>query len=219
MKKFKNSKKKKKKKRDSNGKIILSNNLSKKEPYPDHLKKKIKIMFLQGKSYGEIILELTDIYQRVPNKGTISRWRNGEDWDAERDKFHRRVEQRAIQEIADTAAQTKGRAYNLLDELENRVRAKLFMIDAFKIDSGKTKACTEVLKKLRLKKPLIIGAEYHKETIRSARNIQRLQVTESRDVAAHDVLACDECVMTRQAYEKILERLSGVKKESKETKK
>lgn len=127
MKKFK--KKKKNKKRDSNGKIILPNNLAKKEAYPEDLKSKIKIMFLQGKSYGEIIRNLAEIYTQVPNKSTISKWRNKEDWDAERDKFHRKVEQRAIQEISDTAAQTKGRAYNLLDELENRVRAKLYMID------------------------------------------------------------------------------------------
>lgn len=129
MKKFKNSKKKKKKKQDLNGKLILPNDVSKKEAYPDDLKSKVKIMFLQGKSYGEIIRELSEVYAQVPNKCSISRWRNKEDWDAERDKFHRKIERRAIQEIADTAAQTKGRAYDLLDELENRVRAKLYMID------------------------------------------------------------------------------------------
>ena len=97
--------------------------------------------------------------------------------------------------------------------------SKLFMIEAFKVESGKTKDCAETLEKLRLKKPLIIRAEYDSATIRSARNIQGLRVTESRDVAAHDILASDECVMTRQGYKKILERLSGVKAESKETKK
>ena len=88
------------------------------------------------------------------------------------------------------------------------VDAKLFMIDEFKIESGKTKACAESLERLRLKKPVIIKEDHDEPTIRSARNIQRLRVAESRDVSAHDVMASDECVLTRAGYGRLLERLS-----------
>ena len=90
---------------------------------------------------------------------------------------------------------------------------KLYLIQDFKIDSGKTKACQAAVGRFQLKKPLIVRESHDLSTVRSARNLKRLQVAVSAEVSAHDVLVNDECVLTRAGYQNLIQRL-GKSKES-----
>ena len=50
---------------------------------------------------------------------------------------------------------------------------------------------------------------YDPAVVKSARNIKCLVLTTSDQVAPYDVLASDECVMTRKGYSRLLERLKA----------
>jgi len=88
---------------------------------------------------------------------------------------------------------------------------KLLLVDEFAVRSGKTKECSQFLADRKLKKPLFVTLEPDKMTVRAARNIPGVHVVEVRNVCAHDVLYCDECILTRPAYARLAEKFETKK--------
>lgn len=86
---------------------------------------------------------------------------------------------------------------------------KLFIIEEFAAVNGKTKSIAQLTGKLCLKKPVVIIEAHDPAVVKSVRNIKRLVLTTSDQVAPYDVLASDECVMTRKGYSRLLERLKA----------
>ena len=83
------------------------------------------------------------------------------------------------------------------------------MVDEFNSENGKTRETAAVVSKWPCRKPVIIADAWSKLTLRSARNIPNLALRTSDGVAPYDVLAYDECVMTRKGYDKLIARLKA----------
>lgn len=83
----------------------------------------------------------------------------------------------------------------------------LYIVEDFKIASGKTKDCSKTIAQYGWLKPLVITQTPDAMTLRSAQNIGELTFTPSIGVSAHDVLFSRECVMTRGGYQNLLKRL------------
>ena len=83
----------------------------------------------------------------------------------------------------------------------------LFLVEDFKISSGKTKDCSKTVGQYGWRKPLVITEQQDPMTLRSGKNISELTLTQSLGVSAHDVLFSRECVMTRGGYKNLLKRL------------
>lgn len=83
----------------------------------------------------------------------------------------------------------------------------LYLLEDFKVSSGKTKDCSKAVELHSWRKPLVITENADAMTLRSGRNIAELTLTQSRGVSAHDVLFSRECVMTRGGYQHLLKRL------------
>ncbi len=85
----------------------------------------------------------------------------------------------------------------------------LYLVEDFKIKSGKTKDCSKTVEQYGWHKPLVITEERDAMTLRSGRNISDLTLSQSRGVSAHDVMFSRECVMTRGGYQNLLKRLKS----------
>lgn len=96
----------------------------------------------------------------------------------------------------------------LIAGLKDKVlEGKVYLIDEFASKDGKTKAMAGLVTKLELAKPVIITDAYDKKTLQSVRNIHNVVLTTSDQVAPYDVLASNECLITRKGYENLLKRL------------
>jgi large subunit ribosomal protein L4 len=84
----------------------------------------------------------------------------------------------------------------------------LYLVEDFKVKSGKTKDCSKTVEQYGWRKPLVITEDNDAMTLRSGKNIPALTLTQSIGVSAHDVLFSRECVMTRGGYQRLLKRLN-----------
>lgn len=83
----------------------------------------------------------------------------------------------------------------------------LYLVEDFKVKSGKTKDCSKTVTQYGWVKPLVISEDRDAMTLRSGRNLRSLTLCQSVGVSAHDVLFSRECVMTRGGYQDLLKRL------------
>ena len=83
----------------------------------------------------------------------------------------------------------------------------LYLVEDFKVASGKTKDCSKAVAQYGWRKPLVITQAADTMTVRSGQNIPSLTLTPSAGVSAHDVLFSRECVLTRGGYQNLLKRL------------
>jgi len=93
------------------------------------------------------------------------------------------------------------------------VRGKLMFVKDLAVDTPKTRLVAEILKKLKLAKPLIVVDKKQENLMLAARNLSQMAVKSADEVNAFDVVSHDECVMTSQGYAGLVERLkksSGV---------
>ncbi|ACI98143.1 50S ribosomal protein L4 [Rhodospirillum centenum] len=85
---------------------------------------------------------------------------------------------------------------------------KLFVLEAAKADTHKTKALAAQLKTLGLTSALIIdGANLDETFVRAARNIPHLDVLPEQGANVYDILRRDVLVLTRNAVEQLEARL------------
>lgn len=86
---------------------------------------------------------------------------------------------------------------------------KLFLIDEFVSKNGKTKEMFALTEKLALQKPVVITDASDALTMRSVRNLKNVHITTSEQVAPYDVLASNECLVTKKGYACLLKRLKA----------
>jgi large subunit ribosomal protein L4 len=85
------------------------------------------------------------------------------------------------------------------------------VVDAFELDTIKTKRVVEILRTLGLGSAsvLVVLAEPNATVERSARNLPRVSVIRAEGLNVHDVLRHSHLLLTRAALERVQERLSG----------
>jgi large subunit ribosomal protein L4 len=89
-----------------------------------------------------------------------------------------------------------------------RAEGKLIVIDAAKLDAGKTKALAGKLKGLGLASALVIdGSELDTNFARAARNLQKIDVLPAQGANVYDILRRDTLVLTKAAIAALEARL------------
>jgi large subunit ribosomal protein L4 len=86
----------------------------------------------------------------------------------------------------------------------------VLMVDTFVVATPKTKEFVSMVAKINegAKKTLIIGGAFDENTFKAARNVQHTLLANAADVNTEQLLAFDKIILTREAVEKISERLS-----------
>jgi len=86
----------------------------------------------------------------------------------------------------------------------------VIMVDSFSVSAGKTKEFVSLITSIneKAKKTLIVGASFDENTFKSARNVQHTLLANATDVNTEQLLAFDKIILTREAVEKLSERLS-----------
>lgn len=85
----------------------------------------------------------------------------------------------------------------------------ILVVDHFAVTAPKTKEFVALVEKYAAgaKKSLIIGNLFDESTCKAARNVQSSQLVTAADVNTEQLLAYDKIVITKEAMEKIAERL------------
>ena len=88
---------------------------------------------------------------------------------------------------------------------------QIIVLDALKFDAPKTKAMVEVLKNLNIegKKVLFVTAQGSQEVIKSANNIQRINVTTAGELNTYAVMNANVLVFVEDAVKAIEESLNA----------
>ena len=84
---------------------------------------------------------------------------------------------------------------------------KLVVLDQIEVDEIKTRALFQMFKKLDLHKALIVIEEPNEKFEKSARNLQDFKIVRTSGMTLFDVLRYDELVLTRPAYDRIVQSL------------
>lgn len=81
------------------------------------------------------------------------------------------------------------------------------LIEAFKVEQPKTKVFHQIIQRIEPKgKILIVDGEFSEETIRAARNIERVHMCDADSLNAWDLVRFDRVVITQSGFEKVLAR-------------
>jgi large subunit ribosomal protein L4 len=97
----------------------------------------------------------------------------------------------------------------LISSLSQKAEAgKVFLIDSLKITSAKTKRMARIISALSLKKPLFVLEERTPEFLLSIRNIPNTDSATPENLCAYYILSHDEIVFTKEAIERLKERLT-----------
>ena len=100
----------------------------------------------------------------------------------------------------------KERRAALRSALTSKVQDEKFIVlDSLTLGQIKTKEMQRILNNLKAEKALIITADYDKNIILSARNIENVQASTSADINAYDVMRHQSVIATRDAVAKIEE--------------
>jgi large subunit ribosomal protein L4 len=104
----------------------------------------------------------------------------------------------------------KTRALALRKALSERLKAgDVVVVDSLKLSSPKTKEFVGVISKLDLKgTTLIVSSEADKNLTLASRNIPEVTLTTSESLNTYDVLRPDKLLFTKDAFEKVGQRLS-----------
>ena len=104
----------------------------------------------------------------------------------------------------------KVRAAGLRSALSTKFRAgRLIVVESLEIDSGRTRDLARRLEALGLDSVLVLGGETVAENFRrAAGNIVGIDVLPHRGANVRDILRRDSLVLTREAAERLQERLS-----------
>ena len=85
---------------------------------------------------------------------------------------------------------------------------KIKCVDSVMVKEPKTKLVASMLDSLKLSgKTLLVLADIDKDVLRASKNIAKLNVKNYKDVNTMDVLLCEDVVISKQALEKLPERL------------
>jgi large subunit ribosomal protein L4 len=86
----------------------------------------------------------------------------------------------------------------------------VIMVETFAVQAGKTKEFVALVLSINenAKKTLIVGSAFDENTFRAARNVQNTLLANAADVNTEQLLAFDKIILTRDAVEKLSERLS-----------
>ncbi|MCK9588000.1 MAG: 50S ribosomal protein L4 [Terrimicrobiaceae bacterium] len=87
----------------------------------------------------------------------------------------------------------------------------VFLVDHFAVAEPKTKLFVALLSETSAKarKTLIVSTAFDEITFKAARNVSSAQLTRADDVNTEQLLAFDKIVLTRDALEKLSERLAS----------
>lgn len=87
----------------------------------------------------------------------------------------------------------------------------VFLVDQFAVAEPKTKLFVALLSETSAKarKTLIVSTAFDEITFKAARNVSSAQLTRADDVNTEQLLAFDKIVLTRDALEKLSERLAS----------
>ena len=82
----------------------------------------------------------------------------------------------------------------------------MIVLDVLNMEAPKTKEFAQILKNINAgKKSLIVTAENNENVIRSARNIEGVQVSTVNTINVYDILKYDSFVITTEAVKKVEE--------------
>ena len=105
-------------------------------------------------------------------------------------------------------AQVRRRA--VAEGIKDKVnQGKLFMLDCLDIENPKTKIMANVLRAIKLEKPLVLVDKKSDSLGLASRNIRGLSLKTAEEVNALDVVSHRECLMTQGAYAGLLKRLKS----------
>ncbi len=87
----------------------------------------------------------------------------------------------------------------------------VFLVDKFAVAEPKTKLFVALLSETAAKarKTLIVSVGFDEVTFKAARNVSNAQLTRADDVNTEQLLAFDKIVLTKDALEKLSERLAS----------
>lgn len=87
----------------------------------------------------------------------------------------------------------------------------VLLVDKFAVTEPKTKLFVALLTETAAKarKTLIVSAAFDENTFKAARNVAKAQLTRADDLNTEQLLAFDKIVLTKDALEKLSERLAS----------
>jgi len=87
----------------------------------------------------------------------------------------------------------------------------VFLVDKFAVAEPKTKLFVSLLSETasKARKTLIVSVAFDEVTFKAARNVASAQLTRADDVNTEQLLAFDKIVLTKDALEKLSERLAS----------
>jgi large subunit ribosomal protein L4 len=88
-----------------------------------------------------------------------------------------------------------------------QAEGRLRIIDDLKIGAAKTKEAAALLKGLKVQSALIVDARENAALFTALRNIPRVQAADWRSLTPHAVLNHQWLVLSRQAFESLVEKL------------
>jgi len=179
-----------KRRRDVNGRILPSEDKvlelnirpGTNDTFPDEVKDAAKREFILGKTYSEMADTLRKLFNPVPSAATFCRWRKKYDWDRARNIFERGVRRRTLEAIPDTVAQTRASAYQLWDEIEIRIRAKLYVVGG----KGKNRIAPRMDIPARELK-LLVDSLYKVTQMKVLLNCEREEIIKDVDFTLRDI--------------------------------
>ncbi len=83
----------------------------------------------------------------------------------------------------------------------------IVVIEDFSFEAPKTKAYTDILKKLKLdsKKTLLVTPDYEKEVLMSVRNLPKASIARAIDLNTYEILHANTLILSEGSIEKIKE--------------
>ena len=99
----------------------------------------------------------------------------------------------------------------LASELGERLRnQKVLVVDKLVVSEGRTRVVKGLLEKLGVEgKVLLVLADHDGNLERGGANLPGLRVALAKDLNVLDILSCERAVLTRDALERLEERLTG----------
>lgn len=92
---------------------------------------------------------------------------------------------------------------------QKQVEGKMVVIDRWELAEIKTKQVVETLRMLGAENALLVVDAAHEKLSLSVRNLPKVEVVSSQDLSVLDLLTHDRLVVTREAIQKLEQRVSA----------
>ena len=92
--------------------------------------------------------------------------------------------------------------------LKNR-EGKIIVVDKFELEDAKTKLMVRALAELKVESAVIVIPQSDVKVERSARNLSKVKVLRVEGVNVYDLLRYDHLILTREALQRLEERLAA----------